>query len=99
MSRSYNFSLGTSDNGNVQAITNCRDTNRAQNFTYDTLNRISSGSTTGSNWGEDFTIDAWGKLDQSQSACRQDCVRTADGQRDRREPAWSGLATILRATW
>ncbi len=62
MSRSYNFGLGTNDNGNVASISNCRDTNRSQNFTYDTLNRIQTGYTSGPNWGEDFTIDAWGNL-------------------------------------
>jgi RHS repeat-associated protein len=62
MSRSYNFGLGTSDNGNVVSISNCRDTNRTQNFTYDGLNRIQAGYTSGPNWGEDFTIDAWGNL-------------------------------------
>jgi RHS repeat-associated protein len=62
MSRSYNVGLGTGDNGNVNSITNCRDTNRSQNFTYDSLSRIQSAYTTGSNWGEDFTIDAWGNL-------------------------------------
>ena len=43
---SYNFSLGTSDNGNVTAITNNRDTTRSQSFTYDSLNRLSVGETT-----------------------------------------------------
>jgi RHS repeat-associated protein len=62
MSRSYNFGLGTSDNGNVNSITNCRDTNRTQNFTYDAFNRIQTAYTSGPNWGEDFTIDAWGNL-------------------------------------
>src|SRR6266542_1978575 len=62
ISRSYNFGLGTNDNGNLLNITNCRDTNRTQNFAYDNLNRISQGYTSGTNWGEDFTIDAWGNL-------------------------------------
>lgn len=62
MSRSYNFGAGTNDNGNPQVITNCRDTNRTQNFTYDSLNRITSGYTSGPNWGEDFTIDPWSNL-------------------------------------
>lgn len=60
--RSYNFGGGTNDNGNVLSITNCRDNNRTQNFAYDSLNRINQGYTTGTNWGEDFTIDAWGNL-------------------------------------
>jgi RHS repeat-associated protein len=62
MSFSYDFHLGTSDNGNVFTIRNDRDDNRTQNFTYDALNRIATSYTNGSNWGEDFTIDAWGNL-------------------------------------
>jgi RHS repeat-associated protein len=62
MHRIYNFGAGTSDNGNVNSITNCRDTNRTQNFTYDVLNRIQQGNSTGTNWGETFTIDPWGNL-------------------------------------
>ena len=45
MSRSYNFGLGTNDNGNVQAITNCRASGRSQTFVYDSLNRISQAYT------------------------------------------------------
>lgn len=62
MSFSYDFHLGTGDNGNVFTIRNDRDNNRTQNFTYDGLNRIATSYTNGSNWGEDFTIDAWGNL-------------------------------------
>ena len=62
MSRSYNFGFGTNDNGNVISITNCRDTNRTQNFDYDNLNRVQHAYTSGQNWGEAFTIDAWGNL-------------------------------------
>lgn len=50
------------NNGNVFKITNCVDTNRSQNFDYDTLNRIAHAYTDGPNWGEQFTIDAWGNL-------------------------------------
>ncbi|MBI1748487.1 MAG: RHS repeat protein, partial [Acidobacteria bacterium] len=61
LSLGYDFHLG-SDNGNVFQIVNNRDNNRTQNFTYDALNRIGSAYTTGSNWGETFTIDPWGNL-------------------------------------
>ncbi len=50
------------DNGNVFQIVNKRDNNRTQNFTYDSMNRITQGNSTGSSWGETFTIDAWGNL-------------------------------------
>ncbi|HXM97175.1 MAG TPA: RHS repeat-associated core domain-containing protein [Candidatus Dormibacteraeota bacterium] len=62
----YNFSLGTADNGNITSITNNRDTNRSQSFTYDFLNRIATAktsSTSGSTcWDEAFTYDPWGNL-------------------------------------
>jgi RHS repeat-associated protein len=38
------------------------DSNRTQNFDYDNLNRIAHAYTSGPNWGEAFTIDAWGNL-------------------------------------
>ena len=58
----YGFSAGMADNGNVVSIANCRDSNRTQNFQYDNLNRIKQAYTSGPNWGETFTIDAWGNL-------------------------------------
>ncbi len=62
MSRSYQFGQGSNDNGTVQSITNCRDTNRTQNFVYDSLNRVQQAYTSGPNWGETFAIDPWGNL-------------------------------------
>ena len=62
MSLNYDFHLGAGDNGNVFKITNNRDGNRTQNFSYDNLNRISQAFTNGPNWGENFTIDPWGNL-------------------------------------
>ena len=76
MSLTYDFHLGSGDNGNVFKITNNRDGNRTQNFSYDSLNRISQAYTNGANWGETFGptatapgtapttsgIDAWGNL-------------------------------------
>ncbi|MBZ5720712.1 MAG: RHS repeat-associated core domain-containing protein [Acidobacteriia bacterium] len=62
MHRAYHFGLTSNDNGNVLSIDNCRDTNRTQNFDYDSLNRIVDAYTTGSNWGETYTTDAWGNL-------------------------------------
>jgi RHS repeat-associated protein len=56
-------SLG--NNGNVFQVINNRDTNRTQTFTYDSLNRITSGQSTGTgsiSWGENYQIDAWGNL-------------------------------------
>jgi RHS repeat-associated protein len=67
VSRLYSFGLGTNDNGNAQSITDCLLTNNTQNFDYDSVNRIADAYTTGkgtgvTNWGEDYTIDAWGNL-------------------------------------
>jgi RHS repeat-associated protein len=72
MDRGYNFSFGSGDNGNVLGITNYRDSSRSQSFTYDSLNRIVTGSTSGNtgalSWGENYTIDAWGNLQISPMA-------------------------------
>jgi RHS repeat-associated protein len=72
MDRRYDFHAGNgtagsgTDNGNVFAITNYRDTTRSQAFTYDALNRLTSGwssANTGTySWGENYSIDAWGNL-------------------------------------
>ena len=54
----------TGDNGNVYTITNNRsgDSGRTQYFQYDSLNRITQGESSGSQWGETYNIDAWGNL-------------------------------------
>jgi RHS repeat-associated protein len=66
MDRGYNFNYGGGDNGNVMSITNYRDANRSQAFTYDSLNRLISAwsaTNTGTySWGENYSIDAWGNL-------------------------------------
>jgi RHS repeat-associated protein len=66
---SYNFSLGTADNGNVTAITNNLDNLRSQSFTYDALNRLATAQTNATAgtslakcWGESFAYDPWGNL-------------------------------------
>jgi len=41
---------------------NNRDNTRTEIFAYDSLNRIASGESNGTHWGETFTIDAWGNL-------------------------------------
>ena len=72
----YNFNLGSSDNGNVMGITNNRDSTRSQMFGYDPLNRVATAQTTSTFstsqancWGEVFKYDnsttgggAWGNL-------------------------------------
>jgi RHS repeat-associated protein len=57
------FSASTSgDNGNVYQVWNNRDNTRNEAITYDSLNRIASAQSNGTQWGENFTIDAWGNL-------------------------------------
>ena len=66
MNKSYNYGALHQDNGNVMSIVNNKDSSRTQTFTYDALNRITSGwsaAGTGTlSWGENYTIDAWGNL-------------------------------------
>jgi RHS repeat-associated protein len=62
MHRVYGFNFGSSDNGNVLSISNCLTTTRSESFTYDALNRIASAESSGPQWGENYTIDAWGNL-------------------------------------
>jgi RHS repeat-associated protein len=52
----------TGNNGNVYQIVNNRTSTRSQSFLYDTLNRITSGESSGSQWGESYTLDAWGNM-------------------------------------
>ncbi len=57
------FSKSTlGDNGSVYQIVNNRNSTRNQSFNYDSLNRIANGQTSGTQWGESFTIDAWGNM-------------------------------------
>ena len=56
------FSASSGNNGNVYQMVNNRDNTRTENFTYDPLNRIASGYSSGTQWGETFTIDSWGNL-------------------------------------
>jgi len=70
MDFSYDFGLGTADNGNINALTNNRDLTRSQTFAYDALNRLSTAQTRTSGvtipnancWGLTFAYDAWANL-------------------------------------
>jgi len=60
----YNFNLGSADNGNVMGITNNVDATRSQSFTYDHLNRLLTAETTSTFatspahcWGEAYVYD------------------------------------------
>ena len=64
----YDFGLGIANNGNVNQVSNRRDPTRTQNFTYDALDRISTGQTqtlgvtipNANCWGLTFGYDPWG---------------------------------------
>ena len=71
----YDFHLGSANNGNVYGITNYKDANRSQTFTYDALNRLTSAQNSGTDctkktldpnqteyWGNNYVYDAWGNL-------------------------------------
>ena len=70
----YDFHVGNGDNGNVFGITNYKDQNRNQAFTYDALNRLTSAQNAGTDctvkvlqnkteyWGNSYGYDAWGNL-------------------------------------
>ena len=64
-SLTYDFGLGTNDNGNVNHIYNNKvtDHSRDQSFTYDDLNRLKTARN--GTWGMQFIIDAWGSLYQT----------------------------------
>jgi RHS repeat-associated protein len=50
------------DNGNVVQISNTLNSSRSQTFTYDSLNRVATASS--GTWGESYSLDAWGNLNQ-----------------------------------
>jgi RHS repeat-associated protein len=74
----YDFHQGNGNNGNVYSITNYRDQSRNQAFTYDALNRLMSAQNAGTDcnrklldghteyWGNSYSYDAWGNLNQKQ---------------------------------
>ena len=75
LSKSYDYHTGH-DNGNVYTITNEKDNNRTQSFTYDHLNRIwtaASQANTGQwSWGNNYSIDPWGNMQSAQMSGKAD---------------------------
>src|SRR5205823_2367153 len=70
----YNFHLANGDNANVFSITNNRDPNRNQSFTYDMLNRILTGQSAATAgavcWGYNYSVDNWGnRTNEAASKC------------------------------
>ena len=66
MNKSYNYGALHENNGNVMSIGNNKDASRKETFAYDSLNRITSGSSAAASgalsWGENCNIDPWGNL-------------------------------------
>ena len=74
LNKTYNY--GAQNNGNIMSITNNKDPNRTENFTYDALNRLLSAQNAGADcsqvlpdghteyWGNNYGYDAWGNLTQ-----------------------------------
>lgn len=66
MDLTYNFNLGTGDNGNVVGITNNVDGTRTETLSYDSLNRLVTAKTQGTSgsncFGVQFSYDPWGNL-------------------------------------
>jgi RHS repeat-associated protein len=50
------------DNGNVNQVVNNRNNTRSESFNYDSLNRITNGQSSGTQWGEAYSTDAWGNM-------------------------------------
>jgi len=64
-SLTYGYGTGGTNNGNILSIANGINSARSQTYTYDNLNRVSSGRDV-SNWGETYTYDNWSNLYQTQ---------------------------------
>jgi RHS repeat-associated protein len=66
MNKTYSYGAPHQNNGNISSIVDNKDSSRTQTFTYDLLNRITSGysaASTGTfSWGETYSVDAWGNL-------------------------------------
>jgi RHS repeat-associated protein len=66
INKTYNYGTIHQNNGNISSIVDNKDTSRTQTFTYDILNRITSGysaAATGTySWGETYSVDPWGNL-------------------------------------
>ncbi|MFC6644128.1 glycoside hydrolase family protein [Granulicella cerasi] len=60
MSLSYDFHVGSGNNGNLYQSRNDIDGSRTANYTYDGLNRILTASS--DTWGMQYAIDPWGNL-------------------------------------
>jgi RHS repeat-associated protein len=74
---SYNYNLGTSDNGDVAGWTATGQQSFSRSYSYDSLNRLSTYADTGASQpckGLSWTIDAWGnRTDQTVTSgtCEQ----------------------------
>jgi len=61
----YDFHFGSGDNDNLYKQTDNTGSRPNINYTYDTLNRLATAytdATSGTCWGETFTVDPWANL-------------------------------------
>ena len=100
-SRTYNFHAGTGDNGNLYGVQDGLDAlelnrpNGSVNYGYDTLNRIISAVTTGTDctmksggthdWASTYTVDAWGNLTAKTPTLCQGEVMTPSTSNNRNQ--------------
>jgi hypothetical protein len=57
---SYNYGSGTSNNGDVQIVTDTVNNARSMAYIYDSVNRLSQAySYTTYAWGNTYTYDGW----------------------------------------
>jgi RHS repeat-associated protein len=66
INKTYVYGAPSQNTENITSIVDNEDSSRTQTFTYDSLDRIttgSSGATTGTySWGETYAVDPWGNL-------------------------------------
>jgi len=100
LSLGYNFGLTVNDNGNVQGISNNKNTARNQIFTYDGVNRLASAQS--GTWGLQFTYDAWGNMTQTtgipSSSLTNPMPEPADRGADGANQVTSSLVSYRYAT-
>ncbi|WP_220464965.1 RHS repeat-associated core domain-containing protein [Granulicella sp. 5B5] len=100
-SRTYNFHAGTGDNGNLYGVQDGLDglslnrPNGSVNYGYDTLNRLMSAGTTGTDctmmsggthdWASNYSVDAWGNLTAKTSILCQGEAMSASTTNNRNQ--------------
>ena len=96
LSRTYSFGTTLQNNGNISAITDNITSDRSVVYSYDALNRIASAASTGTdcsvvpsnpsitkNWGNTYSIDAWGNLfAKNVTKCSSESLSTTANEKN-----------------